>query len=57
MPLPMKDTIFLKGKTISNTFVLGATIDLDFYKDYLILVAYSEGKYMHVFDKHTGKYL
>ncbi len=53
----MKDTIFLKGKTISNTFVLGATIDLDFYKDYLILVAYSEGKYMHVFDKHTGKYL
>lgn len=57
MPLSMKDTVFLEGKTISDTLVLGATEDMDFYKDYLILIAYSEGKYMHVFDRNTGTYL
>lgn len=57
IPLFIKDTVFLEGRKLSDELLFRATIDLGFYHDYLILVAFTEGKFMHVFDRNTGTYL
>ena len=56
-PLPVENTSYIKGTVLCDSLLMKLVGDIDYYDSCLIVSAYSEGYFMHCYDRNTGKFI
>lgn len=56
-PPVFQDTIYPEVKVLNDTFMMNDALDLDYYKDYLIVNSNRNKQFIHLFNRTTGEHI